>query len=136
MKSRENPRCHIPESQSCDVIGNTRKNTFGDKVTSCLEHMCVIGSTDDMVCVLGKDAFTLVCVLGSYADTRSIRVVRTHTNTHGKKIKSSVRISIPVCVCVCCMHMHVYMYVCMYVSVCVYIYIYEEFLSKKGLGPF
>ena len=33
--------------------------------------MCVIGSTDDMVCVLGKDAFTLVCVLTSYAGTCS-----------------------------------------------------------------
>ena len=96
MKSRENPRCNIPESQSCDVIVNTRKNTFGDKVTSCLEHMCVIGSTDDMVCVLGKDAFTLVCVLGSYADTRSIRCANTHQHTR-KKIKSSVRMSIPVC---------------------------------------
>ena len=62
------------------------KNTFGDKVTSCLEHMCVIGSTDDMVCVLGNDAFTYVCVLASYADTSSDRFVRTHTNTHGKKL--------------------------------------------------
>ena len=85
MKSRENPRCNIPESQSCDISGNTRKNTFGDKVTSCLEHMCVIGSTDDMVCVLGKDAFTLVCVLASYADTCSDRLCK-HTPTHTEKL--------------------------------------------------
>ena len=62
--------------------------------------MCVIGSTDDMVCVLGKEAFTLVCVLASYADTRSIRCANTHQHTR-KKIRSSVSISIPVCVCVC-----------------------------------
>ena len=84
MKSRENPRCNIPESQSCDVSGNTRKNTFGDKVTSCLEHMCVIGSTDDMVCVLGNDAFTYVCVLASYADTSSDRLCG-HTPIHTEK---------------------------------------------------
>ena len=58
------------------------KNTFGDKVTSCLEHiMCVIGSTDDMVCVLGKDAFTLVCVLASYADTVATVCANTHQHT-------------------------------------------------------
>ena len=60
------------------------KNTFGDKVTSCLEHMCVIGSTDDMVCVLGNDAFTYVCVLASYADTSSVRLCG-HTPIHTEK---------------------------------------------------
>ena len=63
------------------------KNTFGDKVTSCLEHVCVIGSTDDMVCVLGNDAFTPVCVLASYADTCGYTsLVAIHTNTHGEKL--------------------------------------------------
>ena len=61
-----------------------KKILLGDKVTSCLEHMCVIGSTDDMVCVLGNDAFTYVCVLASYADTSSDRLCG-HTPIHTEK---------------------------------------------------
>ena len=97
MKSRENPRCNIPESQSCDISGNTRKNTFGDKVTSCLEHNYVChrfnhGATMVQLMTwyaLGNDAFTHVCVLASYADTSSDRLCG-HTPIHTEKIRSSV----------------------------------------------
>ena len=51
--------------------------------------MCVIGSTDDMVCVLGNGAFTYVCVLASYADTSSDRLCG-HTPIHTEKMRSSV----------------------------------------------
>ena len=77
------------------------KNTFRDKVTSCLEHMCVIGSTDDMVCVLGKDAFTLVCVLASFADTCSDTCADTHQHTRKKLGHRLVCGHVYVCVCVC-----------------------------------
>ena len=46
--------------------------------------MCVIGSTDDMVCVLGNDAFIYVCVFASYADTSSDRLCG-HTPIHTEK---------------------------------------------------
>ena len=65
------------------------KNYFGHKVTSCLNHMCVIGSTDDMVCVLSNDAFTHMCVLASHADTCSDRLCG-HTPLHTEKIMSLV----------------------------------------------
>ena len=85
------------------------KNTFGDKVTSCLEHMCVIGSTDDMVCVLGNGAFTYVCVLASYADTSSDRLCG-HTPIHTEKnegigLNASTCSGVCVCVNICNCHL-------------------------------
>ena len=64
--------------------------------------MCVIGSTDDMVCVLGNDAFTYVCVLASYADTSSDHLCG-HTPIHtGKKLGHRFECQhMYVCVCVC-----------------------------------
>ena len=67
--------------------------------------MCVIGSTDDMVCVLGNGAFTYVCVLASYADTSSDRLCG-HTPIHTEKnevigLNASTCSGVCVCVCVC-----------------------------------
>ena len=62
VKSREYPRCIIPESQSCDISGNTRTKILLVIKSPVVWNICVvIGSTDDMVCVLGNDAFYL-CV--------------------------------------------------------------------------
>ena len=84
------------------------KNTFGDKVTSCLEHVCVIGSTDDMACVLGNHAFTNVCVLASYADTSSYTCSDTHQYTREKIGHRFDSLHVYVCVCVCvCVSLYV-----------------------------
>ena len=73
-------------------------------------------STDDMVCVLGKDAFTLVCVLASYADTCSGTCANTHQHTR-EKSRSSVSMPARVCVCVC---------VCVCARVCVCMFVFNE----------
>ena len=85
MKSRENPRCNIPESQSCDISGNTRKNTFGDK-SPVVWNMCVSSVQLMTGCVSSEMMRLLLCVSSLLMQTHVATLVAIHTNTHGEKL--------------------------------------------------
>ena len=90
MKSRENPRCNIPESQSCDISGNARKKILSVIKSPVVWNICVSSVQPMTWCVSSVMMRLLMCVSSLLMQTQVVTVCAdTHQYTR-KKIRSSV----------------------------------------------